>query len=218
MNTSSVPNRCRIVLIAPQASEPAALAKLLRTALSGGDVSSVLLSAYDLDEASFQAVAEAAVPVIQEAGAAALIVNDSRIAGRVKADGLHIEGSVSDIADTVKAHSPKLIVGAGDVRNRHTALEIGEIQPDYVMFGRLGADTNPESHPRNLEMAEWWATMVEIPCIVQAGNALASLQETSATGAEFVALGNAVFSAEDPAAAVREANRLLDEWAPAFED
>ena len=140
---------------------PEALATILSKALAGGDVSTVILPAYDLDEARFQALAEAAVPVVQAAGAAALIVNDSRIAGRVKADGLHIEGNTADIIDGVKAHTPKFIVGGGDIRNRHSALEIGEEQPDYLMFGKLGADKNPEAHPRNLELADWWATMVD---------------------------------------------------------
>ncbi|MGH6761311.1 MAG: thiamine phosphate synthase [Phyllobacterium sp.] len=218
MSTVSIPNRCRIVLVAPPAPSPDALTALLRKALAGGDVSTVILPAYDLDEARFQAMAEAAVPVIQASGVAALIVNDSRIAGRVKADGLHIEGNAGDIIDAVKAHTPKLIVGGSGIRNRHTALEIGEAQPDYLMFGKLGADQSPEAHPRNLELADWWAAMVEIPCIVQAGSALESLKEVSATGAEFVALGNAVFESEDPEAAIREANRLLDEWAPVFEE
>ncbi len=36
--------------------------------------------------------------------------------------------------------------------------------------------------------------------------------------AEFIALGAAIFDGADPAAAIKEANRLLDEHAPAFED
>ena len=60
--------------------------------------------------------------------------------------------------------------------------------------------------------------MVEIPCIIQAGNTLESIPEAAVTRAEFVALGTAVFGADDPSAAIREANRLLDAHAPRFED
>jgi thiamine-phosphate pyrophosphorylase len=218
MNTETTPQRCRIVLIAPPAASADELVKQLGNALSGGDVASVMLPAYDADETLFQTIAEAVVPVVQKAGAAAIIVGNTQIAGRVKADGLHIEGPVADIAANVARFSPKMIVGTGNIKNRHTALEIGEAQPDYVLFGKIGADNKPEAHPRNIELADWWASMIEIPCIIQAGNTLDSITDAVLTGAEFIALGAAIFDGSDPASAVKEANRLLDEHAPGFEE
>jgi thiamine-phosphate pyrophosphorylase len=218
MNNEPIPQRCRIVLIAPNAADADELAAKLGAALGGGDVASVLLPPYETDEATFQNMTEAAVPVIQNSGAAAIVVGNTQVAGRVKADGLHFEGSALELADNVARLSPRIIVGTGNIKNRHTALEIGEAMPDYVLFGKIGADTKPEAHPRNVDLADWWASMVEIPCIIQAGNTLESIPDAVSTGAEFVALGAAVFDSADPAAAVREANRLLDEYAPAFED
>lgn len=178
----------------------------------------MILDGGDLDEAAFQASAQKAVSVIQENGAAAIILNDTRIAGRVGADGIHIEGKASELAEAIEKHTPKFIVGTGNLRDRHGAMEIGELQPDYVFFGKIGADNKPDAHPRNLALAEWWAEMVEIPSIAQAGNTIESVVEAAQTGADFVALGRAVFEAEDPAKAVAEANRLLDENAPRFEN
>lgn len=218
MNNEPLPQRCRIVLVAPPAVSADELVTKLGSALSGGDVASVLLPPYDMDETLFQTLTEAAVPLIQNAGAAAIIVGNTQIAGRVKADGLHVEGPVADVADNVAHFSPKMIVGTGNIKNRHTALEIGEAQPDYVLFGKIGADNKPEAHPRNIDLADWWASMVEIPCIIQAGNTLESIVDAVTTRAEFIALGSAIFDSDDPAAAVKEANRLLDEYAPEFED
>ncbi|UWF66171.1 MULTISPECIES: thiamine phosphate synthase [unclassified Brucella] len=221
MNTrapQTEPERCRIVLVAPPIADGAALAKLLTAALSGGDVASVILDTGDLDEATFQAVAEKTVPVIQEKGVAALILNDTRIAGRVGADGIHIEGKPADLAEAIEKHTPKMIVGTGNLRDRHGAMEVGELQPDYLFFGKIGADNKPDAHPRNLSLAGWWAEMVEIPCIAQAGSALESIVRAAETGADFVALGRAVFDAQDPAEAVAQANRILDEKAPRFEN
>jgi thiamine-phosphate pyrophosphorylase len=217
-NTSQENERCRLLLVAPPLADGDALAKLLSAALSGGDVASVILDGGDLDEAAFQASAQKAVSVIQENGAAAIILNDTRIAGRVGADGIHIEGNASELAEAIEKHTPKFIVGTGNLRDRHGAMEIGELQPDYVFFGKIGADNKPDAHPRNLALAEWWAEMVEIPSIAQAGNTIESVVEAAQTGADFVALGRAVFEAEDPAKAVAEANRLLDENAPRFEN
>lgn len=216
--SSKAAPRCRVVLTAPALADGDKLAGLIRTALSGGDVASVFLDPTGIDDASFQLVAEKTVPIIQAAGAAALILNDTRTAGRVNADGVHIEGKAEDLSEAIERHSPKMIVGFGNLRDRHGTLEIGELQPDYVFFGKIGADGKPEAHPRNLALAEWWAQMIEIPCIVQAGTTLESIVAAAETGADFVALGRAVFEAEDPQAAVSEANRLLDEKAPRFEN
>lgn len=218
MTDTSNMNRARIVLIAPPLRDPARLAELVSQALSGGDVASVMLAAPDADESLFQELAEAAVPAVQGAGAAALIVDDTRALGRTGADGIHIENRLSDLAGTIERFSPRLIVGAGGFVNRDEALGAGELRPDYVMFGKIWADAPPEPHPRNLKLAEWWSTMIEVPCIVQAGATLESAVTAAATRADFVALGRAVFEAADPAAAVAAANRLLDENAPRFED
>lgn len=212
-------NRPRLVLVVPSPASEGhtsdALLLTLEKALAAGDIASVILDNGKADEASFQTFAAAAVAKIQATGSAAIILNDTRTAGRVGADGVHIEGSQADIADAVERYTPKMIVGTGNVKERHTALEVGELQPDYMFFGKIGADTKPEAHPRNLGLAEWWAAMVEIPAILQAGAKLDDLAACFATRAEFIALGAAVFSSEDPAQVVADTNRRLDEMSAA---
>jgi thiamine-phosphate pyrophosphorylase len=209
--------RCRIVLIAPEDTDAENRAEQLGKALSGGDIASVILPQYGLDDQSFQKHAERLVPVIQDAGAAAIIFGDSRVAGRAKADGLHMSGTIEELGEAIEKFVPKLIVGAGGATERHAALEIGELRPDYIFFGRFDGDIKPEAHPKNLALAEWWASMIEIPCIVMGGNDVESVLAVAENGAEFVALRSAVFDhAEGPAAAVAGANALLDEKAPRF--
>lgn len=215
--SETTPDRCRIVLIAPPAAKPDILLERLLAAVSGGDVASVLLPQYDLDEVAFQSAAERIVPPLQEKGIAVVIAGDTRIAGRVKADGVHVETNKDGLADVVDRFQSKMMVGAGGAKTRHDALELGETRPDYIFFGRIGYDNTPEPHPRNLSLGGWWAEMVEIPCIVLAGSDLASVEAVAATGAEFVALSSAVFAdGIDPKEAVARANRILDETAPRF--
>ncbi|TRL32050.1 thiamine phosphate synthase [Rhizobium straminoryzae] len=210
-------DRCRLVLIVPDEADDAALAEKLEHALRGGDVASVILPQYGASDSDFQKRAERLVPLVQAAGAAAMIAGDSRVAGRARADGLHVTGKVEELADAVEKFTPKLIVGAGSAADRHTALEVGEVRPDYIFFGKLDGDIKPEAHPKNLDLGEWWAAMVEIPCVVMGGTAVESALAVAETGAEFVALRRAIF--EHPAgtaAAVSEINAILDEKAPRF--
>jgi thiamine-phosphate pyrophosphorylase len=212
-------NRCRLVLIVPDMPDADEQLKAVADALTGGDVASVIIPQYGLDDGAFQKRAERLVPAVQAAGAAALVAGDSRVAGRVKADGIHITGTAEELADAVEKFTPKLIVGGGNATDRHNALEIGEARPDYVFFGKLDGDIKPEAHPKNVALGEWWASMIEIPCVVMGGTDPKSALDVALGGAEFVALRAAVFS--EPAAAasaVAEVNALLDEKAPLFED
>jgi thiamine-phosphate pyrophosphorylase len=218
MTAKNPPNRCRIVLIAPPGGTASSFEAKLRDAISGGDVASLIMPPYAMDEAAFQGFAERLVPLAQEAGVAAVIGGDSRIAGRVRADGIHVEGGKAALADMIDRMQDKIMVGAGGAKSRDDALGLGEERPDYIFFGRFGYDTLPEPHHRNLTLGRWWAEMIEIPCIVLCGNSIASVEAVAATGAEFAALSAAVFAdGVDAAAAVAEANRLLDEQAPRFE-
>ena len=216
---STVEDRCRLVLIAPDIADVDEAARIMADALRGGDVATVMIPQYGLDDTSFQKLAEKLVPVVQGAGAAALISGDSRTAGRAKADGLHIAGGVEQLGEAIEKFTPKLIVGGGNAQERHRALEIGELQPDYIFFGKLDGDIKPEAHPKNLALAEWWASMIEIPCIVMGGTDPQSALAVAETGAEFVALRLAVFGEPGQAPSVVAAvNALLDEKAPRFED
>jgi thiamine-phosphate pyrophosphorylase len=206
------PNRCRLVLTLSPGAAPEQMVQRLSDALSGGDAASVILFAGGASEREFQAFCERCVPLIQAAGAAALIAGATQIAGRTKADGVHVTGSAADLKDAVNALSPRLIVGAGAKPSRDDALDKGELRPDYVFFGKLDGDTHPEPHPKNLELGQWWASMIELPCIVMGGYLPESVTAIAASGAEFAAMSAAVFGeGRSPKDEVAKINALLDE-------
>ena len=69
----SIPDRCRIVLVAPPGADPATLPRRIAEALSGGDVASLILPQYAMDEAAWQKLAERIVPHAQQAGVAVIL-------------------------------------------------------------------------------------------------------------------------------------------------
>lgn len=214
MNPTETPDRCRLVLIAPQGAGPQAILD----ALAGGDVASLILPAWEMDDDAFQAHAEAVVPQAQAAGVAVMIAGDVRIAMRARADGVHVTDNRRTLEEIIEKHQARLMVGAGGADSRDAALELGEARPDYLFFGRFGYDNKPDPHPRNLKLGEWWAQMVQIPCILLGGSDIESVATVAETGADFVALGAAVFAeAVDPAEAVAKANAILDNQAPDWE-
>jgi len=217
MSSPKTPNRCRVVLIAPPVGPD--IDARLQSALSGGDVASLIVPQYDADDVSFQAHAERLTQIAQAANVATVIAGEPRIASRVHADGMHLEGKAEELADAIAKYQSKMMVGCGGIKTRDEAMVLGEIEPDYVFFGKFGFDNKPEPHSRNLSLGQWWSEMMEIPCIVLAGNEVASVVDVANTGADFVALSAAVFAeGSDPAKMVAEANALLDQSAPEFEN
>ncbi len=199
----------RLFLITPPRVEADRFVPRLEEALGGGDVAAVLIAG-DRGGAISQAVVERLVPIVQAAGAAALIAEDTRLAGHVKADGVHIESGVDDLRMAMKSFRTQRIVGAGNLSSRHAAMEVGELEPDYVFFGRPHGDTHDAPHPKALQLAEWWSELMEIPAVTMAGRSLDSVAEAAATGAAFVAVHDAVWQhAGGPGEAVALAEAAL---------
>ena len=95
------PNRCRLVLVAPPGAAIDALPVQVAGAIAGGDVASLILPQYDLDEGSFQRLTATVAPAAQQAGVAVILAGDSRVVGRMGADGIHIEGGASELSEAV---------------------------------------------------------------------------------------------------------------------
>jgi thiamine-phosphate pyrophosphorylase len=198
----------RLFLVTPPDAEAERFASLLKAALSGGDVAAVLITRPAGD--AFGTLANALVPVAQSAGAAAIVADDTRLAGHAGADGVQIATGIADLRLAAESFRPKRIVGAGNVFSRHAAMEAGEVGVDYVFFGRPDGDTHDAPHPKALALAAWWSELMEPPAVAMAGHTLESVAEAAATGTAFVAVSRAVWNhASGPAAAVGAANALL---------
>lgn len=195
----------RLFLVTPLTADPASFPARLAEALAAADVAAVLIATSDADAAA------SLIPVAQNAGAAALILDDTRLAGRLGADGVHVTTGLGDLRAAAQSFRPKRIVGAGNLQSRHVAMEAGEAGADYVFFGRHHGDTHDEPHPDMLDLGEWWSELMEVPAVVMAGRSLDSVAEVAATGAPFVALHEAVWSHEaGPGDAVRKAAAVLE--------
>ena len=198
----------RLYVLTPAVSDPATLSGGLAEMSRAVDVAAVLLRLPDADERSLINRVKAVAPGVQAAGAALLVDSRPDIVARAGADGAHLAGP-----DALRAAVPQLkpdyIAGAGGLRSRHDAMVAAEAGADYVMFGEPDAAGHRPSHDAVVDRIAWWAEVFEIPCVAYA-TALDDIDALVAAGADFVAVGDAVF--EDPrgprAAAADAAARL----------
>ena len=70
----------------------------------------------------------------------------------------------------------------------------GEVGADYVMFGEPRRDGCVPPLAETLERVAWWAEIFVTPCVAYAAR-LDDAAALAAAGADFVALGDAVWSA-----------------------
>jgi thiamine-phosphate pyrophosphorylase len=178
--------RPRLYLVTPELGDLASFLPSLDAALDAADVAAVLLRLADADERALVNGAKSVAQAVQRRDVALLLDGRIEIAGRVGADGAHLTGIEAFLA-ALGTLKPDRIAGAGGLRSRHDAMLAAENGADYVMFGE------PDRHRPPLdavtERLQWWADLVEMPCIGYA----ASEDEVAAlaqAGADFVALGD----------------------------
>jgi thiamine-phosphate pyrophosphorylase len=197
----------RLYLITPPLSgaDVDLFAPRLAAALAAGDVASLLVRLAPGAEGEAKRIVAPLLEVAAAREAALLIENDARLAARLGADGVHV--GLADVAEAVAAFKSQRIVGAGGLRLRDDAMSAGEAGADYVMFGEPERGVAPPLSGV-VERVAWWAEIFEAPCVGYAGR-LEDIEPLAAAGADFIALGAAVFDAEDPAAAVAQAMLLM---------
>lgn len=207
MTTHSSPTR--LMLVTPPVEDADAMAFRLMQAMAGGDVAAILLRLAPGDDRSrIERVKRLAGPV-QGSNVALIVEDNALVASRGGADGVHLTGGPAAIAEARSSLKTERIIGAGGLRARHDAMDVGEAGVDYVMFGEPRPDGSMPPLPAVIERAGWWAEIFETPCVAYAPDAEA-IEPLVETGAEFVALGAWAFAeGQDIRALVEAANAAM---------
>lgn len=170
-----------LYLIAPPDIDAATLAEKLRPALLRSGIAALLLPRGNRDEAAYHALVRQVAPAAQEANIAVLIEGEPQWVQQLNVDGLHTTGGVGAVRAALDVLKPDYIVGAGDIRSRHDAMQKAEAGVDYILFGPLSGRIDDAQR----ELATWWSETMEIPCVVSDPDAL----PLEADGWEFAGLG-----------------------------
>ena len=188
----------RLYLLSPVIEDADAFALRLAEGCRAGAVAAVLLRLAAADERTLVNRVKALAPGAQEAGAAVLVsapgeVDLAAVAARGGADGVHLTGDVARARDIRERLRDGRILGIGGLRSKDDAMTAGEAGADYVMFGEPRPDGTVPSLETVLDRASWWAEIFATPCVAHAPT-LEAVHAMASTGAEFVALSDAVWA------------------------
>ena len=192
----------KLYLISPQ-EVGGAFPDRLRAAVGPGLAAAFQLRVKNRSEDELARLAEPLQRICADANVA-FIVNDSiALAKRLGADGVHLGQSDGDIREARALLGPGAQIGKTCHDSRHLAMEAGEAGADYVAFGAFyPTTTKPSNYRPDPSILSWWATLFEIPCVAIGGITPDNAKPLVDAGADFLAVCQAVWAKDDPAAAV----------------
>ena len=196
------PDRPQIYLITPAAFEIDAFLPRLSAVLDAAPVACLRLSLASRDEAEISRAADALRALAHERDIALVIEAHVGLAERLGLDGVHLPRGTGGIRKLRARLGPDFIIGADCGTSRHDGMNAAEAGADYVSFGPAGETALGAGERAEHDLFAWWSEMIEVPVVAE-GALTAELAANLAPVSDFLAFGDEIWQAPDPAAAMR---------------
>ena len=182
----------------------------LRAALEPGLAAAFQLRVKDVDENELARLAEPLQRICADADVAFIVNDTMALAKRLGADGVHLGQSDGDVSQARALLGPSAQIGKTCHDSRHLAMDAGEAGVDYVAFGAFYPTmTKPSNYRPEPSILSWWSAVFEIPCVAIGGITSANAKRLVDAGADFLAVCQAVWSAEDTSSAIKAFEQVL---------
>jgi thiamine-phosphate pyrophosphorylase len=194
-------DRPQLYLITPPAPDLDLFPGLLARVLDSTPVSCLRLALASRDEDTIGRAADACRMVAHERDIAIVIENHLKLVERHGLDGVHLSDGARSVRAARKDLGADAIVGAYCAASRHEGMNAGEAGADYVCFGPLGDSALGTGTRAERDLFTWWSDMIEVPVVAE-GALTPALVRDLAPVTDFFAIGDEIWSTEDPVAAL----------------
>ncbi|AZL57904.1 thiamine phosphate synthase [Tabrizicola piscis] len=195
-------DRPQITLITPPAFDPEVFGDRIARVLDGAEIACLRLSLGTKDEDTLLRAADAAREVAHARDVAIVIDNHLLLVERLGLDGVHLTDGARTVRKARKDLGADAIVGAFCGTSRHEGMSAGEAGADYVALGPLGETTLGDGSRVEFDVFEWWSEVIEVPVIAE-GALTAELVAKFGPVTDFFAVGEEIWGADDPLAALK---------------
>lgn len=204
----------RLYLVTPPLPTEAQL-RDLETLLDGFDIACVRIAA-GAAEAELRRIADAVRALCHPRDVNLVLTDHFRLAPELGLDGVHLSDGPRHVREARKHLGADAIVGAFAGASRHDGMTAAEIGADYVSFGPLTPSSLGDGTIAEIDLFRWWSEMIETPVVAE-GGITPDVAAELATCADFLALGDEIWSHPDGAqtALERVVERLTPEAGPA---
>lgn len=191
----------QIYLITPPQIELSRFGPQLSEVLDANEVACVRLALSSHNEDDIARAADACREIAHARDVALVIDTHFALVERLGLDGVHLGDGSRSVRKARKALGPEAIVGAFCGTSRHDGLSAGEAGCDYVSFGPVGHSLLGDGSRAEPETFAWWSEMIELPVVAE-GALDADLIAELAPITDFFGIGEEIWSADDPGAAL----------------
>jgi len=203
MPDPAAPDRPQLYLVTPPAFEPDAFADRLARVLDGAEVACVRLALASQSEERLVRAADALREVAHARDVPLVIERHVALAERLGLDGVHLADGARGVRKARATLGADAIVGAFCGTSRHEGMTAGEAGADYVAFGPVGGAALGDGAVAARELFAWWSEMIELPAVAEGALTRERVADLAPV-ADFLALGEEIWSAEDPLAVLRD--------------
>ncbi|TKA98314.1 thiamine phosphate synthase [Cereibacter changlensis] len=194
--------RPQIYLVTPPEFELELFPQRLAAVLDATEIACIRLSLATRDEDRVARAADALREVAHARDVALVIENHVLLVDRLGLDGVHLTDGARSVRKVRKDLGGDAIVGAFCGVTRHEGISAGEAGADYVAFGPVGETPLGDGSRVGFELFEWWSEMIEVPVVAE-GALTAELVAQFGPVTDFFGIGEEIWRAEDPVAAMR---------------
>jgi thiamine-phosphate pyrophosphorylase len=194
--------RPQITLISPPAFDPEVFSDRIARVLDGTAIACLRLSLGTRDEDILMRAADAARELAHARDVAVVIDNHLLLAERLGLDGVHLTDGARSVRKARKDLGADAIVGAFCSASRHEGMSAGEAGADYVALGPVGETHLGDGSRAPFDLFEWWSEVIEVPIIAE-GALTVELVQRFGPVTDFFAVGEEVWSADDPLKALK---------------
>ena len=198
---SDAPDAPQIYLITPSEFDLSSYPTQLAACLDQTEVACVRLALGTKDDARIAKAADALREVTHARDVALVIDSHILMVERLGLDGVHLTDGARSVKKVRKDLGADAIVGSYCANSRHDGMTAGELSADYVSFGPVGVTPLGDGRQAELELFEWWSMMIEVPVVAE-GALDADLVRTLAPHTDFFGIGDEIWGADDPVAAL----------------
>ena len=194
--------RPQITLVTPPEVELASFRPRLAACLDAVPVACLRLALAGHDEDRIARTADALREEAHARDVAVVLDRHVMLAQRLGLDGVHLTDGARSVRKVRKELGADAIVGAHCGTSRHDGMTAGELGADYVMFGPAGASGLGAGERATRDLFAWWSEMIEVPVVAEGAldpQVIAELAPVT----DFFAIGEEIWTAEDPVAALR---------------
>lgn len=195
-------DRPQINLITPPSFDLETFPDRLASVLDSVDTACVRLALATKDEDTIQRAADACRQVAHARDVIIVIENHLLMVDRLGLDGVHLTDGARQVRYVRKELGADAVIGAFCGVTRHEGMNAGEAGADYIAFGPVGATPLGNGASVDFDLFEWWSAVIEVPVIAE-GALTTALVEKFGPVTDFFGVGEEIWGAEDPAAALK---------------